>query len=174
MLLCSLYPISLPSHFVQFSACDLCFDGYTNLVSLPSGVCNLVGEVGPEVCALIPLIWALIGLRWPELDLDIEGIFPIPLWFSVSSLWWYLLPAWWNRAPDLFLSCFWSVVRGWWDWGTPTGREATEYFSSQNILHGVCSVCHLSCSSKLLCDPIIGIALGPTLSMGHPVYLIHM
>ena len=62
MLLCSLYPISLPSHFVQFSGCDLCFDSYRNLVSLPSDVCNLVGEVGPEVCALIPLIWALIGL----------------------------------------------------------------------------------------------------------------
>ena len=62
MLLCSLYRISLPSHFVQFSVCDLCFDGYRNPVSPLSGVCNLVGEVDPEVCALIPSIWALIGL----------------------------------------------------------------------------------------------------------------
>lgn len=52
----------LPSHFVQFSVCDLCFEGYKNLVSLLSGVCNLVAEVGPEVHALVPLIWALTVL----------------------------------------------------------------------------------------------------------------
>ena len=141
MLLCSLYPISLPSHFVQFSVCDLCFDGYTNLVSLPSGVCNLVGEVGPEVCALIPLIWALIGLQWPELALDIEGIFPIALWFSVSSLWWYLLPGWWNRAPDVFLSCASDL---WWEAGGigahPLGEKPLN-ISPRKIFSMGCALC---------------------------------
>ena len=105
MLLCSLYPISLPSHFVQFSGCDLCFDSYRNLVSLPSDVCNLVGEVGPEVCALIPLIWALIGLLWPEFAVDTEGTFPIALWFSLLSLWWYLSLVG-GIEPQI---CFWAV-----------------------------------------------------------------
>ena len=105
MLLCSLYRISLPSHFVQFSVCDLCFDGYRSPVSPLSGVCNLVGEVDPEVCALIPSIWALIGLLWPELALDIEGIFPIALWFSLPSLWWYLSLVG-GIEPQI---CFWAV-----------------------------------------------------------------
>ena len=39
-------------------------------VSLPFGVCNLLGEVGAGVCAFIPSTWALIGLLWPELALD--------------------------------------------------------------------------------------------------------
>ena len=142
MLLCSLYPISLPSHFVQFSACDLCFDGYTNLVSLPSGVCNLVGEVGPEVCALIPLIWALIGLRWPELALDIEGIFPIALWFSLPSLWWYLLCSLVGGIEPQI--CFWAVSDLWWEAGGigahPLGEKPLN-ISPRKIFSMGCALC---------------------------------
>ena len=65
-------------------------------------------------------------------------------------------------------------MRGCWDWHTPTGREATEYCSFHNVHLRACSMCHLLFSSKVLCNPIIGTAFGPSLSMGqrrqwHPI-----
>ena len=48
-----LYRISLPSHVVLRSVCGLCFEACSHLVNLPSDSCTLVGEVGPEVGALV-------------------------------------------------------------------------------------------------------------------------
>ena len=53
MLFLALQHISLPYHIVLHSVCGLCFEGCSHLVNLPSGISTLVGEVGPEVCALI-------------------------------------------------------------------------------------------------------------------------
>ena len=51
----------MPSHIVLRSVCGLCFEGCSHLVNLPSDICTLVGEIGPEICAIIPLIGDLTG-----------------------------------------------------------------------------------------------------------------
>ena len=162
MLLCSLYRISLPSHFVQRSVCGLCFEGCRNLVNLPFGICTLVSEVGPEVCTLF-LSWSVLWLLWTVTRAcpGYSGLFP-PCSVVVSALWWCLLPAWWNRAPrSESLLWFWSVVPGRWDWGTPTGREVTEYYSSRNVPLRVCSgvLSHAFC--KLSCYEVLALLLSP-------------
>ena len=102
----ALSPIALLSHFVQRSVCGLCFEGYRNLVSLPSGVCTLVDEVGPEVCALILLIWALIAVKCDQSLLWIfRAVSPLfcgcycPLSGGACS------PCGGIEPPDLRLSC---------------------------------------------------------------------
>ena len=79
----------MPSHFVQRSVCGLSFEGYRNLVSLPSGVCTLVDEVGPKVCALILLIWALIAVNCDQ-----------------SLLWIF------RAVSPLFSGCYWPLSGG--------------------------------------------------------------
>ena len=87
------------------------------------GVCPLVGEVGPEVCALTPLMDLWLMFLWPEPALDIEGSLPLTLWLLPPCLWWVWALVGRTEPPDLFLHCDPDLCGGRWDWSTPLGEK---------------------------------------------------
>ena len=138
--------VSSARYFFVFSfchtycVCGLLSAGCRIVAPLASGVCPLLGEVGPETCTVIPLIGALIVVVMTRAWLGYWAEPPLfwgchcPVRGRVCSL---VVGVVAPRSTSYLF--FWYAVWGRWDWNTPTGKEATEYSSSGAVHLWMCS-----------------------------------
>ena len=123
--------LALPStsYFIVLSFCQIFWVcGLFCRLQDPSSSCSVVfpleGEVGPQACTLIPLIWALIAVIVTHASPKYWGEFPLGSMVVTGLSVWSLIPGLWRRAPRCVSSLwFWSVVKAGRIGGHPLGGK---------------------------------------------------